>query len=317
MSAEEPLRAVFMGTPPFAADILEDVSSRVEVVCVYTQPDRVRGRGNKTVPSAVKVKAQELGLPVRTVSSFKDPTSVEELASLKPDVICVAAFGAILPKAVLDIAPLGCVNVHGSILPRWRGAAPIERAILAGDAEAGVSIMRMEEGLDTGDFCICRKISIEDRSAEELTGELASLGAGALITAREQLRSGAIHWTKQDESQVTYAQKIAKHELDISPDQDAACAARRVQASSAAHPSKCILGNRTVTVLTAKVVEQDASDVPAAARVRFAQERLLLGCAEGALEVLSLKPDGKRAMTAQQFAQGMPGLKEGISWEAL
>ncbi len=317
MSAEGLLRVVFMGTPGFAADILEDLAPQVDVLCVYTQPDRIRGRGNKTVPSPVKVKAQELGLAVRTVSSFKDPTSVEELAALEPDVICVAAFGAILPKAVLDIAPLGCVNVHGSILPRWRGAAPVERAILAGDAEAGVCIMRMEEGLDTGDYCICRKIPIEGRNAEELTRELASLGAGALITALGQLRCGAIRWTTQDESQVTYAQKIAKHELDISPDQDAADAARRVQASSAAHPSKCILGDRTVTVLSARTAEPRAVAAPSTGQACFTEGRLLLGCAEGVLEVLSLKPDGKRAMTAQQFAQGMPGLKEGISWEAL
>lgn len=309
------LRAAFMGTPAFAADILEELSHHVEVVCAFTQPDRVRGRGKKLEPSPVKVKAEELGIPVLCVSSFKESGSVEELASFAPDVICVAAFGALLPKSVLDIPPLGCLNVHASILPRWRGAAPIERAILAGDAEAGVCIMRMEEGLDTGDHCIMRRIPISGMSAPQVTEELASLGASALVTALGQIRDGQAHWTKQDEDAVTYAEKIGKHELDLDPETSATECERRVRASSDAHPSKCKIGKRGVTVLGARVVDDErlASKVVPSVAASI-DGHLILGCADGALEVCSLKPDGKRGMDAQEFIRGYQALEDGVSW---
>lgn len=317
MSADKRLRVVFMGTPAFAADILEEISQQLDIVCVYTQPDKVRGRGSKTVPSPVKLVAQKLSLPVRCASSFKDEEAIRALAELAPDVICVAAFGAILPKAVLDIPPLGCINVHASCLPRWRGAAPVERALLAGDEEVGICIMRMEEGLDTGDYCVCRKTAVGDQDASELTAQLAMLGAEALITALEHIRAGQVQWIPQDGERATYAKKLMKHELDLSPEMKAIDGRWCVQASSPAHPSKCIIGNRTVTVLKAAVPDGSAFDAPAQGEAIFAQGRLLLGFSDGPLELLALKPDGKREMTAQAFASGLPGLKEGIGWEAL
>ena len=185
------MRVVFMGTPEFAATILEDLSQQHEVAAVYTRPDAVRGRGRKLEPSPVKRTAERLGLPVLEPRTLRDEAVQAELASFEPDVICVAAYGAILPKAVLDLPPFGCLNVHASLLPRWRGAAPVERAILAGDAVAGVCIMRMEEGLDTGAYCVCRTARIDGKTAPELTDELANLGSHALLTALVHVQSGA------------------------------------------------------------------------------------------------------------------------------
>ncbi len=316
MSGEDaPLRIVFMGTPVFAADILEEVAAHEDVICVCTRPDKVRSRGNKVQASPVKERAEALGLSVHCTSSFKDSSEVRFLEELAPDVICVAAFGAILPKEVLDIPRSGCINVHASVLPRWRGAAPIERAILAGDAEAGVSIMRMEEGLDTGDFCAVRRIPVADMTAPELTRELAHLGASALLSALSQMQQGRVHWTAQDESAVTYAEKISKHELHLDPAEDAEVNLRRVRASSAAHPAKCCIGDRSVTVLAAGM---PSSSCPLdAGCARFEGGALLLGCVEGVLEAAEVKPDGKRAMAGSAFAQGMPLLKKGVSWSAL
>lgn len=317
MSAEAaPLRVVFMGTPEFSADILQDLQEHQDVVCVYTQPDRVRSRGKKTQPTPVKERAEELGLDVHCLSSFKDADAVEQLRALEPDVICVAAFGALLPKSVLDIPRFGCINVHASILPRWRGAAPIERAILAGDEELGVCIMRMEEGLDTGDFCICRRIPAGQATAPELTRELAHMGGAALMTALAQLQEGSLRWTAQDEAQVTYASKIEKHELYLDPADDADTNVRRVRASSSAHPAKCSIGGRPVTVLSAALA-QDAGAPEMDGKAQFIDGRLQLGCAQGAFVAEEVKPDGKRAMAAADFAQGMPALKTGVDWAAL
>lgn len=169
------MRVVFMGTPRFAAEILDELAEFHEIAAVYTRPDAVRGRGKALVPSPVKEVAERRGLPVRTPRTLRDAAVLSELAAFAPDVICVAAYGAILPKEVLDLPPFGCLNVHGSLLPRWRGAAPIERAILAGDEEIGVCIMAMEEGLDTGDYCVCRSLPAGSRTAAELTEELAAL----------------------------------------------------------------------------------------------------------------------------------------------
>lgn len=309
------MRVVFMGTPSFAATVLEELAAHHEVVGVYTRPDAVRGRGKALCPSPVKEVATSLGLPVFTPRTLRDGEEQRALAALGADVICVAAYGAILPRAVLDIPRYGCLNVHGSLLPRWRGAAPIERAILAQDEEAGVCIMRMEEGLDTGDFCVSRSVSAVGKSAAQLSDELAVLGARALITALAHVEAGAVRWTRQDESLVTYAEKLEKGELDLNPADTAHEAALKVLASSEAHHARCAVAGRSVTVLVARAVApgelpgvQGPYDQGSAA---FIAKRLFLGCAEGALEVMELKPDGKKAMDAKSFAAGMPDLRSG------
>lgn len=314
------MRVVFMGTPEFAATILEDLVQQHDVVAVYTRPDAVRGRGKRLEPSPVKAVAERHGLTVLTPRTLRDEEAQRELAAFEPDVVCVAAYGAILPKAVLDIPRFGCLNVHASLLPRWRGAAPVERAILAGDEEAGVCIMRMEEGLDTGAYCVCRTAPIERKSSETLTDELANLGSHALLTALVHVERGAADWTEQDEDEVTYASKIEKRELDLSPDDDAAVAAHKVQASSAAHPSRAIVAGRAVTLLEAREADDAvARELAAGLRtggVLFAAKRLFLGVADGAVEALELKPDGKQAMDARSFAAGIQGIKNGgLTWE--
>lgn len=317
------MRIVFMGTPVFAAAILEELAQQHEVVCVYTRPDAVRGRGSATAASPVKQMAERLQLPVRTPKTLRCEEEQRALAELAPDAVCVAAYGAILPPEVLEIPRLGCLNVHASLLPRWRGAAPVERAILAGDAETGVCIMRMEEGLDTGAYCVCRTADVGDKGAEALTDELAVLGAKALLTALAHVEDGVASWTEQDESHVTYAAKVEKHELLLAPGDTAVQAARKVQASSSAHPARCAIAGRGVQVLEARLVREDDAVAEQAAalapgQVLFMQKRLLLGTSQGALEVLRVKPEGKQAMEAKAFAAGIQNIKSGnVTWGAL
>ena len=302
------MRIVFMGTPQFAADILEQLIPQHEIAAVYTRPDAVRGRGKQLVASPVKMVAEAAGIPVRCPRTLRDADEQAALAALEPEVICVAAYGAILPKEVLDIPAHGCLNVHGSLLPRWRGAAPIERAILAGDEEVGVCIMAMEEGLDTGDFCVCRSIPAEGATAVQLTADLADLGASALLVALNQVQADHVNWVAQNEDEVTYAEKIAKGELNLDPAVSAVVNDRRVRASGAAHPARCVIAGRPVTVLSGRVV---AGGTPALAEGRavLAAGKVYLGCAEGVLEVIEVKPDGKRAMEASAFAAGVPALR--------
>lgn len=317
------MRVVFMGTPDFAASILYELREQHDVVAVYTRADAVRGRGKALVPSPVKAVAQEAGIDVFEPKTLRDPSEVERLRALAPDVICVAAYGMILPQEVLDIPRFGCLNVHASILPKYRGAAPIERAILNGDEEAGVCIMRMEAGLDTGDYCICRTCEIGTMSCEHLTGELADKGACALLSALYAIEQGHISWTKQDEALATYAPKIEKGELNLSPDESAAINLRRVQASSAPHPSRCLIAGKGVTVVRAGAVSEldgafEALKALEAGRVSFIAKRLFLGCAEGAFEVIEVKPDGKKSMPASAFASGVQGIKSGtVTWEQM
>ena len=259
-----------MGTPRFAAEILDELAEFHEIAAVYTRPDAVRGRGKALVPSPVKEVAERRGFPVRTPRTLRDAAVLSELAAFAPDVICVAAYGAILPKDVLDLPPFGCLNVHGSLLPRWRGAAPIERAILAGDEEIGVCIMAMEEGLDTGDYCVCRSLPAGSRTAAELTEELAALGASALLTALAQA-----------EALVTYAEKIAKGELNLDPAESAVANDRRVRASGAAHPARAVVAGRPLTVLAARVADDAPADRLGSGAAALLANRLLLGCAEG------------------------------------
>ncbi len=314
------MRVVFMGTPPFAAAVLEELSRAYDVVGVYTRPDAVRGRGKARTASPVKVLAERLGLPVSTPRTLRDPQEGEALSALAPDVICVAAYGCLLPRDVLDIPPLGCVNVHASLLPRWRGAAPIERAILAGDDETGICIMRMTAELDAGPFCVRRSVPVDDRTAAELSEELAGIGARALVTALADMEAGTAHWIEQDEAGVTYADRIAKGELDLDPHLEARDNVRRVRASSAAHPARCVIADRSVTVTAVREACGEAqSEKKDPGNAAFSGRRLVLSCADdGAFEVLSLKPDGKRDMDAASFAAGMPVLRasSGSTWRS-
>lgn len=257
------MRIVFMGTPELAATILEELAAHHEVAAVYTRPDAVRGRGKALVPSPVKVVAEQLGLPVRTPSTLRDDAVQAELAAFRPEAICVAAYGALLPAAVLELPPHGCLNVHASLLPRWRGAAPIERSILAGDAETGVSIMLMEEGLDTGPFCVQRAIPIAGKAAPDLADELAILGVRSLLTALELVEASSVRWMPQPADGVTYAHKLAKGELALAPDVTALANVRKVQASSPAHPARCVIGGRTVSVTDAAWAVADRAALPA------------------------------------------------------
>ena len=307
------MRIVFMGTPDFAVPSLRALAAAHDVALVLTRPDAVRSRGKKLEPSPVKAAALELGLPVLEAKRM-EPEVVDALRAARADVFCVAAYGCILPDEVLTMAPLGCVNVHASLLPRWRGAAPIQRAILAGDAEAGVSIMRIGHGVDTGAYCAQASCSVAGKSADELTSELAELGAGLLLEVLPELAAGTVSWTEQDEALVTHAAKIQKAELRLDPAASAADNERRALASSDAAPARCMLAGKPVRVLAARVAPVSGA-VLSAGELAIQGGRVLLGCGEGALEVLELKPDGKRAMDAAAWAAGQRGAA--VTWEAL
>lgn len=315
------MRIVFMGTPDFAVPSLQALIDAGHDVCaVYTQPDKPQGRKQILTAPPVKTLALEHDIPVFQPNTLKNEDEQARLREIAPEVIIVVAYGKLLPKAVLDIPPHGCINVHGSLLPRWRGAAPIERAILSGDEEAGVCIMRMEEGLDTGDYCVCRSLEVGDKDVALLTDLLADLGAHALLTALTQLEAGCIRWTRQDEEHVTYAEKIGKDELSLSPADTVEQACRKVRASSAAHPAHATIAGKDVTVLAARPAPADQTDAVCEGvepgSVRFAAKRLYLGAADGVIELMEVKPAGKAAMAAKAFAAGIQGIKEDTkTWE--
>lgn len=296
------MRVVFMGTPAFAVPSLRCLAREHDVVLAVTRPDAVRSRGKRLEPSPVKEAAIELGIPVLETSRMTQE-ALEALRAADADIFCVAAYGCILPDAVLTMAPLGCVNVHASLLPRWRGAAPIQRSILAGDAETGVSIMRIGKGVDTGDYCAQARCSVAGKSSDELTAELAALGGELLVQTLPAIADGSAVWEVQDEELVTHAAKIAKAELRPDPAQPVLVNVRRVLASSDAAPARCAVAGKPLRVLAARPAPNEEVAVPAG-EFAIVGKRVLLGCADGAIEVTMLKPDGKRAMDASAWAAG-------------
>lgn len=294
------MRIIFMGTPAFAVPSLEALNNSHEVCAVVTRQDAPSKRGKKLYPSEVKAKAIELGLePIIETNSLKSADIQGVLQALAPDLIVVAAYGALLPQSVLDIAP--CVNVHASLLPRWRGAAPIERAILAGDKKAGVSIMQMERGLDTGAYTHQVSKDILDKTACELEAELSVLGAKALIACLEAMQENRLVWTKQDESQVTYAHKIDKAEMYLSPELSAKDFVRKVQASSDSAPAKLRVFDRTVRILASQLSNQEVHS----GHVCVQKKAVILGLEEGSVSIDVIKPDGKKEMPIQSFIAGI------------
>lgn len=294
------MRIVFMGTPEFACPSLSAVSKSHDVVRVVTRPDAVRGRGKRLEPSPVKALAGELGLAVIEASRMT-PEVMDELRAAKADLCVVAAYGCILPDELLEMFPLGCVNVHASLLPRWRGAAPIQRAVLEGDELAGASIMRVVHELDAGAYCAQVSTAVAGKTSSELLDELGHLGAEALVEAIGRIADGTAVWTEQDESLVTYAHKIEKAEMRLDPADGALANVRRVLASTDAAPARCEVAGKGVRLMRAMTCD----DAVAAGEVLVSHGRVALGCADGALEVLDVKPDGKREMQASAWAAGL------------
>jgi methionyl-tRNA formyltransferase len=291
------MRIAFMGTPHFAVPTLDRlVADGHDVAAVYTQPPRPAGRGKAVVPGPVQRRAEELGLAVRTPANLRDPADRQTFAELDLDVAVVAAYGLILPAAVLDAPRLGCLNVHASLLPRWRGAAPIHRAILAGDSETGVTIMDMERGLDTGPMRLVRRTSTVGKTAGELTAELARLGADAMAAVLAAPdRCPAI---PQPEDGVTYAAKIEKHEARLDFAQDAAAAERRVRAFAPSPGAFFEHAGERIRVLAALVT--DAEGVPGT----ILDDHLTIACREGALRPTRVQRAGRGAMDAADLLRG-------------
>lgn len=296
------LRIIFAGTPDFAARHLDALlSSGHQVVGVFTQPDRPAGRGKKLMPSPVKVQAEEHGIAVFQPSSLRPQENQQLVADLNADVMVVVAYGLILPKAVLDMPRLGCVNVHGSLLPRWRGAAPIQRSLWAGDAETGVTIMKMDVGLDTGDmlYKLSCPITADDNSAT-LYDKLAELGPQGLIETLQQLADNTAKPEVQDEAQVTYAEKLSKEEAQIDWSLPAAQLERNIRAFNPWPMSWMMIDEQPVKVWKASVIDCPVTAEPGTI-IEANKQGIQVATSEGILNLESLQPAGKKAMSAQDL----------------
>lgn len=303
------MRVIFAGTPDFAARHLEALieSSEFDVVAAYTQPDRPAGRGKKLQPSAVKQTAVRHGIPVEQPENFKTESTRVVLNDYQADVMVVVAYGLLLPQAVLDIPKLGCINVHGSILPKWRGAAPIQRAIWAGDQETGITIMQMEAGLDTGPMLRVDKIAIEphDTSAS-LYEKLAELGPQALLHTLHDLQAGNIQPEQQDDSFATYAKKLSKEEAKIDWTLPANVIERHLRAFTPWPGSEFWVQGERIKVLNASVAESHPSAKPGTI-VSVNKKELVIQCSESALRIEQVQLPGKKPMAIHELLNARQG----------
>jgi methionyl-tRNA formyltransferase len=289
------MRIAYMGTPDFALPALDAlVAAGHDVVAVYTQPPRPANRGKALTPSPVQRRAEALGIEVRTPINFKDEADRAAFAVLDLDMAVVAAYGLILPQAILDAPKRGCLNIHASLLPRWRGAAPIQRAILAGDAETGVTIMQMERGLDTGPMLLTEATPVDRKTAGQLTGELANIGARLIVEALRELPEAEV----QPEDGVTYAAKIDKAESRLDFAQPAEQVERAVRAFNPVPGAWCELGGERVKLLAVELVEASG---PAGTVL---DEQLTIACATAAVRPTLLQRAGKPAMPAEVALRG-------------
>jgi methionyl-tRNA formyltransferase len=293
------LRVVFAGTPEFAAISLSALlESQHEVVAVYTQPDRPAGRGRKLSPSPVKQLALEHGLPVYQPQTLKNDAAQAELAALNADIMVVVAYGLLLPQAVLDIPARGCINVHASLLPRWRGAAPIQRAIEAGDSVSGVTIMQMDAGLDTGAMLSEVRTPITPRTTGgDLHDRLAIQGANALVNVLDGLITDSVNATPQPEEGVTYAAKLSKAEAELDFDQPAHQLASKIRAFNPWPVAWCALGDDRLRLLMANVEEGKHPPSPPGTLLDHGDDHLRVACGEEGRDVLCVNnaqlPGGK------------------------
>ncbi len=298
----KPLKIVFAGTPDFAARHLAALlSSEHEIIAVYTQPDRPAGRGKKLTASPVKNIAVEHGIAVYQPENFKSDQAKQELADLNADLMVVVAYGLLLPQAVLDTPRLGCINVHGSILPRWRGAAPIQRSIWAGDTETGVTIMQMDIGLDTGDMLKIATLPIEgnDTSAS-MYEKLAQLGPSALVECLTEIAQGTAVAHKQDDELANYAKKLSKEEARINWQDDARHIERCVRAFNPWPMSHFDVADNSVKVWQSQVAEQ-STEQPAGTIIKADKTGIYVATGNGVLVLQQLQVPGKKAMPVQDI----------------
>lgn len=299
---QPPPRVVFMGSPAFAVPSLRAAAELSRVVGVVTQPDKPAGRGRQLTPCAVKIAAGELGLPVTQPEKVRD--AVEQLRAWKPDLILVAAFGKILRADVLHLPPLGCLNIHASLLPRHRGAAPIPAAILAGDSETGVTLMKMDEGLDTGPALAARSTPISPtETAAQLAGRLARLGAELLRDSLADYAAGKLPPLPQDDSLATYAPQLKKEDGLLRFTEPAAALERRVRAMNEWPGAFFYYSNAPVKVLRAHL---RADRIAAPGRVINVEGQPAIGCADGSLVLDEIQPAGKKPMPGADYLNGNP-----------
>jgi methionyl-tRNA formyltransferase len=298
-----PLAVVYAGTPEFAVPALEAIADAGHtLLAVYTQPDRPAGRGRQLTESPVKRRARELGLAVHQPATLKDAAATGSLAALAPDVMVVAAYGLLLPPAILAIPRLGCINIHASLLPRWRGAAPVQRALIAGDAETGVAIMRMEAGLDTGAVYKSERLAIGAReTAASLTTRLAALGARLIVSALADLEAGRAVAIPQGTEGVTYASKLTKHEALLDWSQPAEALERRVRAYLPWPVAETTFRGAQLKVHAAELVPL-AAGAPPGSIVTVDADGLVVATGAGRLRLTRLQAPGRGVVSAAEFA---------------
>ena len=304
------LRMVFAGTPAFAAASLQAlIALGVHDLCaVYTQPDRPAGRGKTLTASAVKQLALKHGLPVRQPQQF-NKVEIAALAALKPDVMIVVAYGLILPASILNLPHLGCINVHASLLPRWRGAAPVERAILAGDAETGITLMRIEPSLDSGPILVQKNCVIDEHdTAGDLHQRLAALGASLLLETLPAIAAGRIEAIPQDGRLATYAKKINKAETRLDWQQPATDLARAVRAFNPKPGATAILGGQEIKFLRAEALPAVHAAEPGTV-IHAGPEGIDVQTGRGLLRIMMLQAPGRRPVTAADYLNGHPELR--------
>jgi methionyl-tRNA formyltransferase len=304
------LKILFAGTPVFAAVALAALlEHKYSVTAVYTQPDRPAGRGRKLQPSPVKQLALGHGIAVEQPESFKrDPAAIDKLASYAPDVMIVAAYGLLLPQRVLDIPRHGCLNIHASLLPRWRGAAPIQRALLAGDTETGVTIMQMNAGLDTGDMLLTRTLPIDNHcTAGELHDQLARLGALALLQTLTEMVENKLQPQPQDPALATYARKLEKHEAWIDWSQPASHIDRQIRAFNPWPVAQTQIDDKVVRLRKAQVLAV-SDDSPPGSIVQVTNDAIDVACGAGQLRLLDGQLPGGKPLAIKDLLNGHAAL---------
>ncbi len=292
------MKVIFMGTPDFAVPVLEALVKYHTVICVYTQPPRPAGKGYKLTPSPVHAMAEQLGIEVRTPVSLRKAPEQEAFAALEADVAIVCAYGLILPQPVLDAPKHGCINIHASLLPRWRGAAPIQRAIQAGDTESGVTIMQMDAGLDTGDMLLIEKCPITpNTTAQMLHDSLAEIGARLIIDTLNNIPTPQ----KQPENGITYAEKIQKNESLIDWSLPAKQIKRNIMAFNPYPTAYTIFNGERIKIYNADILP-DTTDLPVGTLI---DNQLTIACGNGTtLRIRKLQREGKRPLSAEEFTKG-------------